>query len=63
MEIAKSPNSKVVIVGGGTMGSSAAYWLSREPFDGEITVVERDPTYARASSALSTSETWTPMIP
>ncbi|MFO1068378.1 MAG: FAD-binding oxidoreductase [Geminicoccaceae bacterium] len=46
---------RVVIVGGGTMGSSAAYWLSREPFDGEITVVERDPTYARASSALSAS--------
>lgn len=44
----------VVIVGGGAIGSSIAWWLSREP-GMEVTVVERDPTYARASSALSGS--------
>jgi glycine/D-amino acid oxidase-like deaminating enzyme len=47
---------KIVIVGGGAMGSSTAYHLASHPgFTGSITVVERDPTYARASSALSAS--------
>lgn len=47
---------KVVIVGGGAIGSSAAYHLATNPrFAGEIVVVERDPTYARASSMLSAS--------
>jgi glycine/D-amino acid oxidase-like deaminating enzyme len=46
----------IVIVGGGVMGSSIAWHLAGEPaFDGKIVVVERDPTYARASSALSAS--------
>jgi FAD-dependent oxidoreductase domain-containing protein 1 len=47
---------KVVIVGGGAIGSSTAYHLAtHRGFAGEIVVVERDPTYARASSALSAS--------
>jgi glycine/D-amino acid oxidase-like deaminating enzyme len=47
---------QVVIVGGGAVGSSSAYHLATHPrFRGEITVVERDPTYARASSMLSAS--------
>ncbi|MBN9508550.1 MAG: FAD-binding oxidoreductase [Alphaproteobacteria bacterium] len=47
---------KVVIVGGGAIGSSSAYHLATHPrFAGEIVVVERDPSYARASSALSAS--------
>lgn len=47
---------RVVIVGGGAMGSSIAYWLTGDPeFGGEVVVVERDPTYASASSALSGS--------
>jgi FAD-dependent oxidoreductase domain-containing protein 1 len=45
--------SEVVIVGGGVMGSSLAYWLTQlEPGLG-VTVVERDPSYRMASSALS----------
>jgi FAD-dependent oxidoreductase domain-containing protein 1 len=45
---------KVVIVGGGAMGSAAAYFLATMAGDvHDITVVERDPTYRQASSALS----------
>jgi FAD-dependent oxidoreductase domain-containing protein 1 len=44
----------VVIVGGGAMGSAIARFLVADPaFDGSVTIVERDPTFARASSALS----------
>lgn len=47
---------RVVIIGGGAVGSSAAYHLARDPaFTGSITVVERDPTYRIASSSLSAS--------
>lgn len=48
--------SDVVVIGGGAMGSSVAYHLTADPaFSGTVTVVERDPAYARASSALSAS--------
>ena len=47
---------KLVIVGGGAIGCSSAYHLATHPrFRGQITVVERDPSYARASSMLSAS--------
>ncbi|XP_054435404.1 FAD-dependent oxidoreductase domain-containing protein 1 [Pteronotus mesoamericanus] len=48
--------SDVVIVGGGVLGLSAAYWLKRlEQQRGAIRVlvVERDPTYSQASTGLS----------
>jgi FAD-dependent oxidoreductase domain-containing protein 1 len=46
----------VVIVGGGVMGSAIAYFTLADPaFDGRVVVIERDPTYQRASSALSAS--------
>lgn len=46
----------IVIVGGGAIGSSIASFLVADPdFRGTVTVIERDPTYARASSALSAS--------
>ena len=44
----------VVIIGGGIMGCSIAYWLKRRSPTGlNIVVVERDPTYSRASTVLS----------
>lgn len=43
----------VVIVGGGGVGSAIAYFLSRLEPGRRIVVVERDPTYARASTALA----------
>ena len=46
----------IVIVGGGSVGSSTAYHLASRPdFKGTITVIERDPTYRIASSSLSAS--------
>ena len=46
----------VVIVGGGAIGSAVAYALTAEAgFGGSVLVVERDPGYQRASSALSAS--------
>lgn len=44
----------VVIVGGAVVGSSVAYFLARDPdFWGSVMVIERDPTYATASTTLS----------
>lgn len=44
----------VVIVGGAATGSSVAYHLAADPgFSGRILVLEQDPSYARAASALS----------
>ncbi|TPN02118.1 FAD-binding oxidoreductase [Mesorhizobium sp. B2-1-3A] len=46
----------VVIIGGGVVGSSIAYFLSANPdFSGSIAVIERDPYYTASSSSLSTS--------
>ncbi len=42
----------VVIVGGGVMGASTAWWLAAH-HGVRVTVLERDASYARASSALS----------
>lgn len=44
----------VVIVGGGVVGSSAALHLRERLGGARVVVVERDPTYARASSRLAT---------
>ena len=46
----------VVIVGGGAIGCAVAAFLLDDPaFGGRVAVVERDPTYRDASSALSAS--------
>lgn len=47
---------RIVIIGGGVHGAALAYWLTaqdRHPV--EVTVLERDPSYREASSALSLS--------
>ncbi|GCB64131.1 hypothetical protein scyTo_0004549 [Scyliorhinus torazame] len=46
----------IVIVGGGVIGWSTAYWLKKKEAIREgvrVVVVERDPTYAKASTVLS----------
>lgn len=43
----------IVIVGGGIMGAALAFWLTHLEPGASVVVVERDPTYAMASSALS----------
>ena len=43
----------IVIIGGGIMGSAIAYSLMRADPRLKVIVVERDPTYSRASTALS----------
>lgn len=49
-------NRHVVIIGGGVIGSAVAYFLAAHPrFQGRVTVLERDPSYTHASSALSAS--------
>jgi glycine/D-amino acid oxidase-like deaminating enzyme len=46
----------VVIVGGGIMGSSTAYWLASNPdFRGSVAVIEKDPTYEFSTTARSNS--------
>src|SRR5580698_759320 len=46
-------SNQVVVIGGGVMGSALAYWLTRLHPSAAVTVVERDPSYTCASSALS----------
>jgi FAD-dependent oxidoreductase domain-containing protein 1 len=46
-------SDQVVIIGGGVMGSALAYWLTRLAPSLSVTVIERDPSYEYASSALS----------
>lgn len=43
----------IVIIGGGIIGSSISYNLINDGFKGRIVVVERDPSYQFASSALA----------
>jgi glycine/D-amino acid oxidase-like deaminating enzyme len=45
--------STVVVIGGAVMGASCAYWLTRMHPGLDVLVVERDPSYATASTALS----------
>jgi len=52
--VKKTQNYDVVIIGGAIIGSAIAYFLSQmTAFDGRILVIEKDPSYATASTALS----------
>ncbi|KQW45778.1 MULTISPECIES: FAD-binding oxidoreductase [unclassified Roseateles] len=46
--------SEVTLIGGGVMGAATACFLARD-HGAAVTVIERDPSYARASSSLSLS--------
>lgn len=55
-EIEDGATADVVIVGGAMIGSAIAWWLARDAdFDGRIVVVERDPSYALASTTHTNS--------
>ena len=43
----------VIIVGGGIMGCSTAFYLANSDSGLKVAVIERDPTYERASTTLS----------
>lgn len=43
----------VVVIGGSVMGASVAFWLTKLHPGLDVLVVERDPSFARASTALS----------
>ncbi|MGO1118608.1 NAD(P)/FAD-dependent oxidoreductase [Rhodovibrionaceae bacterium A322] len=44
---------KVLIVGGGILGCFSAWFLRRLGFEGQLTVLEKDPSYQYCSTALS----------
>ena len=46
---------RIVIIGGGIIGSAIAAFLGERQMAEGVVIVERDPNYRRASSALSTS--------
>src|SRR2546425_687045 len=46
-------SADIVIIGGGVVGSSVAFNLLQDGFKGRIVVIERDPSYQFASSALA----------
>ncbi|MFG5379985.1 NAD(P)/FAD-dependent oxidoreductase [Yoonia sp. R2-816] len=56
MPAPKHDSYDVIIVGGGIMGASTAWFLTDNPdFDGRVLVVERDPTYQFASTTHTNS--------
>ena len=53
--IANPQGAPIAIIGGGAIGSAIAYYLTQMALQQPVVVVERDPSYAQASSALSAS--------
>jgi glycine/D-amino acid oxidase-like deaminating enzyme len=52
---ANPQGAPIAIIGGGAIGSAIAYFLTQLAPQQRVVVVERDPSYAQASSALSAS--------
>ena len=50
-----SSHAPIAIIGGGAIGSAIAFFLTQMAPQQPVVVVERDPSYAQASSALSAS--------
>src|SRR5437764_12779393 len=46
-------SADIIIIGGGVVGSSVAFNLLQDGFKGRVLVIERDPSYQFASSALA----------
>src|SRR6185503_1677977 len=46
-------SADIIIIGGGVVGSSIAFNLLQDGFNGRVTVMERDSSYQFASSALA----------
>ena len=46
----KEMKTNIIIIGGGIIGSAAAYFLAQRGGDCGITVIEPDPTYGRATT-------------
>jgi len=55
MTLRSQNGTDVAIVGAGIVGASVAYWLKRLDPSVPVTLIERDRSFARASSALSAS--------
>lgn len=56
MRVPQHDSYDVIIIGGAIMGSSTAWWLCQTPdFTGRILVIERDPTFAFASTTHTNS--------
>jgi FAD-dependent oxidoreductase domain-containing protein 1 len=51
----RAGGADAVIIGAGIVGASVAYWLTRLEPSASVALIERDRTFARASSALSAS--------
>ncbi len=49
----KTKKYDVIIIGGGVMGSATAFYLMHADRRLKVAVIEKDPTYARASTSLS----------
>ena len=53
METELTDSRDVIVIGGAVTGASVAWWLAKFAPGLRISVIERDPTYARAATALS----------
>ena len=53
-DIGEENLAKVVIIGGGVIGSSIAYYLAQAGYAGGVVVVEPDPTYEFAATPPAT---------